>query len=1034
MAEEEDQKSLFRRLTRLFRSGPVVKRRVKNWKAPSTSTALDLFKRSQSHVYSNAINAYGQYDRMARYADFSEMEYCLSADTLIAVPGGYETIENLSQKYGLDQEFIVYAYDHNLGRIVPALAKQARQTRVDHSFKVTFDSGKEIIGTGNHRLMLRDGTFKRIDQLVSGDSMMPFYRKDLFSESKDDNTDGYRWIYTADPSQGHNGWVSEHKLIAEWSAGREMTPSEVVHHKNFVKYDNRPKNLEIMERADHSRLHQIILNGIKWSDDNQVWITEFKKNHSAWTSENNPAERKDITFGRILEISEKVEFNLYRLCESLNTDPNVIKRRLKSNGFNNFEMFAKSYFPAWKNHGWDNKGEKNPGYDALLSYQDICNAFEPRMACSALSKKLKTSQSKITNRIKAEGFKSYDHFKDSFANHKVVSVDYHGVIPLYDLTVDGYKNFATDTVISHNTPEIASALDIYSHESTSQDDRGRVLHIYSDNDRIKELLEDLFYETLNIEFNLTPWVRNLSKYGDFFLFNDVSPEYGVLNVFPIPVNEIEREEGFDPEDPLAVRFRWATQGNVPLENWQVSHFRLLGNDAFLPYGSSLLEPARRIWRQLILVEDAMLVYRVVRSPERRVFSIDVGNVPPEEVANYMESAKSALKSSQVIDRNTGRVDLRYNPLSVDEDYFLPVRGSDSGTKIDTLAGGTNITAIEDVEYIQKKLFAALKIPRAYLGYDEMLSSKATLAQEDIRFSRTINSIQRVILSELNKLAIVHLFAHGFEDEDLLNFDLQLSNPSSVAQQQKLELYRTKFEIAATAPEGMLSRDYIRHNILGLTPKDVDEIEDQKTQERLRDMELEAVEIPGGEGGFEMPGEEIGEGLPAPEGESPGGEEDLFASQDKGSTSLLLSDDDEILLDLEETDNPVTPNPVVQRYHHNRKRKRHNGIGTTHMPDFKSMVDLEDDEDPFDSKFFKGDPFKNEGSKKPPSGLSDFYDSKIREHARMTAEISSTLKSLERMINIDRQPKSGMLNESDLQIYEHRDIDIVSSGSGEDPEE
>ena len=392
------------------------------------------------------------------------------------------------------------------------------------------------------------------------------------------------------------------------------------------------------------------------------------------------------------------------------------------------------------------------------------------------------------------------------------------------------------------TPEIASALDIYSDETVAQDENGKSLHIYSENEKIRKILEELFYDNLNIDFNLNPWVRNLCKYGDFFLFLDISPEYGVLSGFPVPVNEIEREEGFDPEDPMATRFRWVTQGNKILENWQIGHFRLLGNDAFLPYGSSVIEPARRIWRQLIMIEDAMLVYRVIRSPERRVFKIDVGNVPPEEVENYMQQAKSALRSSQVVDKTTGRVDMRYNPLSVDEDYFLPVRGQQDGTSINTLPGGQNTTAIEDVEYIQKKLFSALKVPKAYLGYDESLSSKATLAQEDIRFSRTITKIQKVIISELNKIAAIHLFANGFSDEDLIDFEIRLSNPSTIAQQQKLELFRSKFEIAAQAPEGVLSRDYVRKQILGLTSDQIGMIEKQKDEDKLRDLEIESITL------------------------------------------------------------------------------------------------------------------------------------------------------------------------------------------------
>lgn len=404
------------------------------------------------------------------------------------------------------------------------------------------------------------------------------------------------------------------------------------------------------------------------------------------------------------------------------------------------------------------------------------------------------------------------------------------------------------------TPEIASALDIYSEETVSPDEKGNVLHIYSENPTVNRLLSELFYDTLNVNFNLSSWARNMCKYGDFFLFNDVSPDQGVVNVYPIPVNEIEREEGYDKGDPLAVRYRWLTQGNQVLENWQVSHFRILGNDAFLPYGSSVLEAARRIWRQLILVEDAMLVYRVVRSPDRRVFYIDVGNVPPEEIPNYMEQAQSTLKKSQVVDKQTGRVDLRYNPMSVDEDYFIPIRGSASGTKIENLAGGANATAIEDVQYIQKKLFAALKIPKAYLGYDEGLGAKATLSQEDIRFSRTIARIQRTLISELNKIAIIHLHANGFEGNDLLDFELKLTNPSTIAQQQKLELYNTRFQIAQSAAgiPNMVDRNWVRKKIFMMTDEEISKIDKGLVKDKELELTIESVKVP-----EESPGQGLG---------------------------------------------------------------------------------------------------------------------------------------------------------------------------------
>ena len=512
---------------------------------------------------------------------------------------------------------------------------------------------------------------------------------------------------------------------------------------------------------------------------------------------------------------------------------------------------------------------------------------------------------------------------------------------VYNSTLSAYGSYDrmarySDFSEMEATPEISSALDIYSEECVSPDVEGQVLHIYSENRMIKKILHELFYDTLNIDFNLAMWARNLCKYGDFFLFNDIHPEYGIINVFPIPISEMEREEGFDKDDPGAVRFRWVTQGNRVLENWQVSHFRLLGNDAFLPYGSSVLEGARRVWRQLILIEDAMLVYRVIRSPERRVFYIDVGNIPPENIADYLEQAQTSLKRNAVIDKTTGQVDLRYNPLSVDEDYFLPVRGGDTGTRIDTLAGGSNTTAIEDVEYIQKKLFAALKIPKAYLGYDEDIGAKATLAQEDIRFSRTIQRIQKTIISELNKIAMIHLYTHGYTEESLLDFELKLSNPSSIAQQQKLELIRTKFDIASGMPEGYVDREWVRKHILDLNDDEIARIEKGRDKDKLRDMELEGLMLPEketfgfgdeeeGEGGGDMIG---GGEESAPESEE-GGLAGLFAGEKRNGRLMsedelaeydsLLAEDEELEDEVEESAKAKDGNAKVTNKAKGKKR-------------------------------------------------------------------------------------------------------------------
>lgn len=740
--------------------------------------------------------------------------------------------------------------------------------------------------------------------------------------------------------------------------------------------------------------------------------------------------------------------------------------------------------------------------------------------------------------------------------------------------------------------EISAALDIYADEVVSLDAENRMLEIVTDDQEIKEVLETLFFDILTIEFYLWSWVRNLLQFGNFYLFVDASETNGILNLLPIPVNELEREEGYDPKDPFAVRFRWLTQGNMILENWQVIHFRLLGDDSQLPYGVSVLHSARRIWRQLVLIEDAMLLYRIVRclhgdtniwtkngfskikdikvgdeiwsydyqkntfvlskvtdwinngkqeiwevktsnktiksnnnhpfltknketgeyfyvkvdelnknihllitpdnltedidyikktdefadvydirvnnnlhnfiangivvhnSPERRVFKVEVGSVKPEEIEAHMEKIASRLKRQTVIDQNTGDLDLRYNPLTTIEDYFIPVRDG-KGTQIDTLPGGQfpirkdsdiplldgrvvtieelakeyndgkenwvysindkthqivpgkvvwcgknyhcknihrvwlnnnsfvdmapehpiimrdgsvkradevsesdtpvsffyeqkerwqttcvvnpetnkweyvgdiisfsrkiygncnnktnfknftikkvevlknvsddvycmtvvgpngeqdrhnfavlgkgvkresgvldgifvkNTGDVEDVEYILRKLFSALKIPKAYLNYDE-IGSKATLAQQDVRFSKTIQRIQKVVISELMKIAMIHLFTLGYRGEELVNFNLKLINPSTIAEQQMLELWRLKFEVAATAQEGVVNKDFIYKKVFGLSDEEIDNLRDGQMLDKKHELQVQQLE----QAPAEEPGEENLEG-------------------------------------------------------------------------------------------------------------------------------------------------------------------------------
>ena len=266
------------------------------------------------------------------------------------------------------------------------------------------------------------------------------------------------------------------------------------------------------------------------------------------------------------------------------------------------------------------------------------------------------------------------------------------------------------------TPEIASALDIYADEMTTHTGIKKILDIDCHDEEIKGILDTLFFNVLNIEFNLFGWCRTMCKYGDFYLYLDIDADMGIKQVIGLPTDQVERVEGEDKTNPNYVQYQW-NSGGVTFENWQMGHFRVLGNDKFAPYGTSVLDSARRIWRQLILLEDAMMAYRIVRAPERRVFKIDVGNIPPQDIEQYMQRVITSMKRNQVVDADTGRVDLRYNPMSVEEDYFIPVRGG-VGTEIQSLPGGTYTGDIDDVKYLRDKLFSALKVPASYLSRAE----------------------------------------------------------------------------------------------------------------------------------------------------------------------------------------------------------------------------------------------------------------------------------------------------------------------------
>jgi len=392
-------------------------------------------------------------------------------------------------------------------------------------------------------------------------------------------------------------------------------------------------------------------------------------------------------------------------------------------------------------------------------------------------------------------------------------------------------------------PIIASALDIYADESTLKNEFGDILTIRSDNQRVQELLENLFYDILNVEFNLWPWTRNMCKYGDFFLGLEIAEGKGIVNVTPHSQYNTERIEGHDPENSALVKFKVQEDpiGKVEYDNFEMAHFRLLSDTNWLPYGKSMIENGRRLWKQLSLMEDAMLIHRIMRAPEKRVFKIDIGNIPPTEVDNYMQKIINKMKKVPFLDKTSGDYNLKYNMQNLTEDFYLPVRGGDSGTAIENLAG-LEYASIEDIDYLKAKLFAALKIPKAYLGYDENVNGKATLAAEDVRFARTIERIQRTITSELSKIAVIHLYGNGIQDSEMTNFEIGLVNPSTIYEQEKVNLWSEKIRLATDMQSlKMLSKDWIYENIFKLSETEQTEqrgkiVEDLKDTFRYNSIE------------------------------------------------------------------------------------------------------------------------------------------------------------------------------------------------------
>ena len=859
MAENRQRPDLVKRLNRLFRRYDIdVRHKIAASNMdmkPSPSMINQDFGAIYRNTFSQAINNFGAFDRTAR---------CLSGDTKVAMPTeqGWETIENLA-KLGTSAEFWVFAYDKENDEVKCVKGTNAHMAKVAEVIRVVTDHG-DFICTPDHRVMLRDGSYKEAKDLVESEALMPFYRKIWNSTNK------YRQIYNFSRNRktgDYNSYTPEYTIVRESIDGVRYPKGcgIDIHHKDFNKYNNLPENLIPMPSGDHHALH-LGVNKSRWNNDEirEKLLKKQKEYYQRTDHLDRGAVRKDLTLDNI-KLNYTDGMTLFELSKKLKIGVNTIKNHLRWFGYKDFEEFSGI-------RGSKNKTKNPPsGYNSYhtkksLTIQNIYDAYIPGMNQKQLVEKLSEYRSNVQRRIKWQGFKGWEDFVASYDNCKVIRLEkVGGSREVYDLSVPKFNNFSIlneqnqSLIFLHNcsdseemdTGETATALDLYAQESATYFEDGQVLHISSPDKKIEDILNSLFYEILNIEFNLHFWVRNMCKYGDNFLLLDLNEENGIMNAIPLPVTDIERQEGYDPKDPFSVKFNWISGGSMELAPWQVIHMRLLGKHKYLPYGTAKIDAARRIWRQLTLYKDAMLLYRLVRAPERKAFYVDVQGIKAADVPPFMKEYISKIRHNPVVDVSNSNKDLRFNPLDVTEDFFIPVRGGDSGTRIEPIPGSTWGTDMDDFKFLHDEFIASLGIPRAYLSYDENLASKATLSAEDVRFSRAVQQIQKAVISELSRIAIIHLYTMGFDGHKLVDFNIDLNSPSAIYEVQKLELWRSRMEIAQMIPENYkLPKKYVYDNIYKLPESASAEFPAMFALEKAEEAEAAKA----GEAGGGAPGE------------------------------------------------------------------------------------------------------------------------------------------------------------------------------------
>ena len=818
---------------------------------PTISAALDIMMEESTTVNSKGrvLNIYSDSTRVKGILEdlfFNRLDLHttlpmwtrntpIREDSIIPLLDGTEvTIKELSNRVKNGEEIWSYAIQDGTKAIVPSKIIWCDLTRKDSELiRVTLDDGTYIDTTPVHEYMLRDGSYKRADALTEGQSLMPFYTRK--SEKKKDCIVGYEKIYNPSTTK----YKFTHSLVAhecvrdlvyETSIGCQFD----THHNDFNKLNNNPSNLIRMTHSDHFKLHIEHFDKILGSPE------VIKKRMEGIDRYLRSDKRKERLSKEMSGIYPKY-FKQYNNSE-LHTEHNEIRFEKMLTNWNSDEFIEKT-----------KKGMTIVITDECLTYiSNIIKNSENYIGINKLSELLKNDDNFIQlfkfNYLLRKDIKksinpttlnkvifrktnqNYFDFVLSIKPNLILDKAYIKAKSIY-LGKTKEKPLLNHKVVS--VIKLNETSDVYCLEAVGpngEHDRHNFPVLGKD-------ITGLYSRTSGV------FLSNC-KYGDNFVFLNIDDNHGILGAKQLPNYEMERREQtlFDTivsrntdDSPSAdkVKFYWRGH-DVEFNSWQIAHFRLLGDDRRLPYGTSVLEKARRIWKQLILSEDSMLVYRVTRAPERRVYKIYVGNIDDADVEAYVNTIADRFKRTPIIDPQTGQMDLRFNQLSNDQDYFIPVRTEDAPNPIDTLPGASNLDQIADIEYLRNNLFTALRVPKPFLGFDDTTGEGKNLALQDIRFSRTINRIQQSMLQELNKIAIIHLYLLGFE-EDFDNFSLTLNNPSTQAKMLEIENLQTMVTLYKDAVSdagngfGAMSMTRAKREILGMSD---DEIKQDLLEQRM----------------------------------------------------------------------------------------------------------------------------------------------------------------------------------------------------------